>query len=815
MLRGRFLASAVLVALVSVASVVVGTSAESPASAAGSGWTLMSGPPQTAGQTVNWDSLSCTSATFCIAVGTAPPQLTPPLPAQVQMWDGSSWSDQDLPVIAGATVDQPTAVSCLSSSFCMVVGYTNSGAYAAAWDGSAWTALSVQAPPDGPYALLTSVTCLNPTDCEAVGQDVSANTTLAEQWDGSTWTIVPSQNTTGIRSSLDALSCLDATHCWAVGQANDQPLAEQFDGSAWSIVATPGPSGTSQLGSISCASLSFCEAVGANWLPGTQGGTTPLIETWDGSSWSIAPSPIAPVAGANAMVLNVDCYNQISCVAVGNGPSSPLVLDYASGTWLSVSGPPPPPGLTGESVLAVSCVSSWACVVGGTAASSGNVQTFFSEGAVSSPGAPSATITSPASGATYTPGQVVATAFTCIEGFAGPGLSSCNDSNGSTSPGTLDTSTVGAHTYSVTAMSSDGQSGTSSITYLVAEAPTATITSPPSGQLYAVNQVVPTTFTCTDGAGGPGISICEDSTNLTSPSVLPTGNPGTYGYSVGARSNDGLYGTTSITYTVAAPPSVSSISLPLTTNTVGLNQIVHTSFSCVEGDYGPGLSSCLDSNGSASPGMLDTSTLGSHTYSVTATSSDGQSHTASVPYIVADPPTITITTPAAGATYGQGETVTTDFSCSDGTDGTGIYLCDDSNSSPSPGTLDTSTIGLHTYTVEAQSYDGLSTTASVSYLVVNPTTRTNLSASANPAFARRAVTYTAQVNPNPGGGTIAFTDGGTTIPGCGAVPVNSATGEAKCSVTYTSKGTHSIVAAFSGAAFWQSSTSGLLAEKVK
>jgi hypothetical protein len=71
------------------------------------------------------------------------------------------------------------------------------------------------------------------------------------------------------------------------------------------------------------------------------------------------------------------------------------------------------------------------------------------------------------------------------------------------------------------------------------------------------------------------------------------------------------------------------------------------------------------------------------------------------------------------------------------------------------------------------------------------------------------------VNPNPGEGTVAFTDSGTTIPGCGAVPVNSATGEAKCSVTYTSKGTHSIVAAFSGAGFWQSSTSATLSERVK
>ena len=70
--------------------------------------------------------------------------------------------------------------------------------------------------------------------------------TLIERWDGVEWTVVPSSN--GLDSDeLTGVAAVSSEDAWAVGsQIDDAPegntsyaLIEHWDGSAWSIVPTP------------------------------------------------------------------------------------------------------------------------------------------------------------------------------------------------------------------------------------------------------------------------------------------------------------------------------------------------------------------------------------------------------------------------------------------------------------------------------------------------------------------------------------------------------------------------------------------------
>jgi hypothetical protein len=88
------------------------------------------------------------------------------------------------------------------------------------------------------------------------------------------------------------------------------------------------------------------------------------------------------------------------------------------------------------------------------------------------------------------------------------------------------------------------------------------------------------------------------------------------------------------TYQSGFPPPIATISRPANHQIYVLDQVVETDFSCAEASGGAAIVSCLDSNGSESPGRLDTSTKGSHSYVVTATAEDGQVRTASIEYIV-------------------------------------------------------------------------------------------------------------------------------------------------------------------------------------
>ena len=178
---------------------------------------------------------------------------------------------------------------------------------------------------------------------------------------------------------------------------------------------------------------------------------------------------------------------------------------------------------------------------------------------------PSVTITAPANGSRYALGQQVASSFTCADP-TGPGIRSCLDQHGNPSGARVDTSTTGSHAFTVTATSSDGQTASSQVSYTVAAAPRASITAPASGRTYTVRQRVLTRFSCFEGAGGPELASCDDSTGASTRTGgsghLNTSTPGRHTYKVTATSNDGQTGSTQIRYKVRRPtPRLSALTL--------------------------------------------------------------------------------------------------------------------------------------------------------------------------------------------------------------------------------------------------------------
>ena len=239
----------------------------------GSSWSVVPSPNPGAASTLN--AVACMSSTDCFAVGEAG---TNPL---AERWNGTSWKIAALPTTAGAGV--LNAITCPSATNCFAVGTLisisddASGTLVERWNGANWS-LAPSPNSSGAYNTLSDVSCTSSSNCMAVGGSQTFfrdnRRTLAQRWNGSTWVVVSSPNRPGY-NELSSVACVSATNCTAVGKsANgtggstlaESTLAETWNGTRWSLASTPNRSGAynSRLNGLACPASNICFAVGSS-----------------------------------------------------------------------------------------------------------------------------------------------------------------------------------------------------------------------------------------------------------------------------------------------------------------------------------------------------------------------------------------------------------------------------------------------------------------------------------------------------------------------------------------------------------------------
>ena len=244
---------------------------------------------------------------------------------------------------------------------------------------------------------------------------------------------------------------------------------------------------------------------------------------------------------------------------------------------------------------------------------------------------PTVTLTTPAEGAVYDRGEQVAAAYACADETNGSGLDSCvgDVANGEN----VDTSTLGEHSFTVTATDKAGNQASAVANYTVVDvtAPGISLTTPSQGAVYDLGQQVAASYSCADEDGGSGLASCSGT--VANGAAVDTSSVGDKSFTVNAEDNAGNPASKTVTYTVVdrVGPEI-TINSPADGAVYGFGDRVLADYSCADQPGGSGVASCT---GTVAKGeSIDTSSFGTHTFEVNATDGAGNPASKTVTYTV-------------------------------------------------------------------------------------------------------------------------------------------------------------------------------------
>jgi hypothetical protein len=328
---------------------------------AASGWTIASIPPT--GQNAPLLGVSAVSATDAWAVGFHSGNAGTNVGAKalIDNWNGTAWSAASVPTTPGNTA-LLTAVSASSAADAWAVGRTQVNksdfeGLALHWNGTAWSVSSgFSAALSGiSGASAEGVADISPTDAYAIGDSAATATGSLAQWNGTAWSAVTLPRPAGANSNttLNAISANGPDNVWIVGTFLDSALgrnetfSEHFNGTAWSAVPMPLVSSSNLnafylFNGIQANSPTDVWAVGESSVVDSTT-SSDLIEHWNGTAWSIVPSPSPGTGDSLTGVTTSNAANDVWAVGVtqpaGATQGQTLTLNWNGTAWTTVASP--------------------------------------------------------------------------------------------------------------------------------------------------------------------------------------------------------------------------------------------------------------------------------------------------------------------------------------------------------------------------------------------------------------------------------------------------------------------------------------------
>ena len=302
----------------------------------GNSWTI-DGSPLPA-QSSALMGVTCVTTSDCSAVGQV--YTGSAFQTLIEHYDGTSWQQVASNGPNGESYLQ--GITCVGGADCWAVGYAGSSpsrTLTEHYDGSAWSVVASPNTSSNSSNYLYRVSCAASADCWAVGSASSASggsQTVTEHYAG-TWSVVSSPSPGAGSNVLQDVSCVASTDCWAVGfstdggDSPDRTVAEHYNGS-WFVVPTPDSGGgNGSLDGVTCLSASNCWAVGEA-APGS------LAEHYTvppaGRYSAVQPTRVCDTRAPQPGITANQCNNGSPRSAAPVGPGETLTLDVCNGAGI-------------------------------------------------------------------------------------------------------------------------------------------------------------------------------------------------------------------------------------------------------------------------------------------------------------------------------------------------------------------------------------------------------------------------------------------------------------------------------------------------